>query len=125
MKKIFLAMAFILISTGLSAANNNNEVKQNVFNSKEVQYPTCSASLKYTKTTVYKVNLAGDLGADATVIINCKQENDVYITVAAYKNNEHVGSDVVTVEAGGLSGSKNIHVKGCKINDEVELRIVY
>lgn len=117
-------MAFILISTGLFAANNNNEVKQNVFNSKEVQYPTCSAALKYTNESVCQ-HVQYGRSVQAIVLINCMQENDVYITVAVYKDNEHVGSDVVTVEAGKLEGEKYIKVRNCEFGDKVELRIVY
>ena len=117
MKKIFLAMLLVFVSTGLFAANENKETKEYVKVVNMAEWNTCKASLKYTKATVYYGLV------DAIVLINCKQDNDVYITVAAYKGSEHVGSDVVTVKAGNLSGSKQIYVKGCKENDEVTLKI--
>ena len=117
MKKMFLAMLLVFVSTGLFAANENKETKEYVKVVNMAEWNTCKASLKYTKATVDRGSV------EATVLINCVQENDVYITVAAYKGSEHVGSDVVTVKAGKLSGSKEIIVRGCETLDEVTLKI--
>ncbi len=117
MKKMFLAMLLVFVSTGLFVANENKETKEYVKVVNMAEWNTCKASLKYTKETVYHGFVS------ATVLINCKQENDVYITVAAYKGSEHVGSAVVTVKAGNLSGTNSIYVKGCEDEDEVTLKI--
>ena len=119
MKKIFLAMLLVFVSTGLFAANENKETKEDVKVMNMAEWNTCKATLQYTKAFV---NINGDVYA--TVLINCKQENDVYITVAAYKDGEHVGSTVVTVKAGDLKGSGEIEVRGCSKGDEVTLKIV-
>lgn len=117
MKKMFLAMLLVFVSTGLFAANENKETKEYVKVVNMAEWNTCKASLKYTKARVHSGSV------EAIVLINCKQDNDVYITVAAYKGSEHVGSDVVTVKAGNLSGSKEINVRGCGNLDEVTLKI--
>ena len=121
MKKIFLAMLLVFVSTGLFAANENKETKEYVKIVNMAEWNTCKASLKYTKATVY--GTPGNEFVEATVLINCKQDNDVYITVAAYKGSEHVGSAVVTVKAGNLSGTNRIDVRGCEMYEEVTLRI--
>lgn len=121
MKKMFLAMLLVFVSTGLFAANENKETKEYVKVVNMAEWNTCKASLKYTKATVH--GTSRNKFVQATVLINCVQENDVYITVAAYKGSEHVGSDVVTVKAGSLSGSKDIFVRGCELSDEVTLKI--
>lgn len=121
MKKMFLAMLLVFVSTGLFAANENKETKEYVKVVNMAEWNTCKASLKYTKATVY--GTPGNEFVSATVLINCKQENEVYITVAAYKGSEHVGSAVVTVEAGKLSGTNKIYVRGCEADDEVTLKI--
>ena len=121
MKKMFLAMLLVFVSTGLFAANENKETKEYVKVVNMAEWNTCKASLKYTKATVVCPKMYREVSA--TVLVNCKQENDVYITVAAYKDGEHVGSDIVTVEAGKLSGTNKIYVRGCETGDEVTLKI--
>ena len=114
-------MLLVFVSTGLFAANENKETKEYVKIVNMAEWNTCKASLKYTKATVY--GTPGNEFVEATVLINCKQDNDVYITVAAYKGSEHVGSAVVTVKAGNLSGTNRIDVRGCEMYEEVTLRI--
>lgn len=120
MKKVFLAMLLVFVSTGLFAANENKETKEYVKVVNMAEWNTCKASLKYTKATVYGTK---EKSVSATVLINCKQDNDVYITVAAYRGSEHVGSAVVTVRAGNLSGTNSIDVRRCETYDEVTLKI--
>lgn len=69
---------------------------------------TCGFSLQYTTVDVYyEVTTRGTVYSEgtvyATVLVNCKQAEDKYVTVAVYVNGKHVGSGVVTIPAGALS----------------------
>lgn len=69
---------------------------------------TCGFSLQYTTVDVnYEVTTRGTVYSEgtvyATVLVNCKQTEDKYVTVAVYVNGKHVGSGVVTIPAGALS----------------------
>lgn len=100
MKRI-IGLLFALFVVGM---NSFAESKMN--EDYEALSQTCTYSLKYTSVEVYTEVLVGGYGQSfvyATVLVNCKQEQDSYVTVHVYVSGRHVGSGVVVIPAGSTS----------------------
>lgn len=79
---------------------------------------SCRFYLKETTTEIWSEVLPEGSGrvekewVYANVGVNCKQTEDVYVTVHVYQNGVHIGSDIVTIPAGRLeSGNTKIEVR--------------
>ena len=73
---------------------------------------SCRFFLKETTTEIWTGSRDDKEWVYANVGVNCKQTEDVYVTVHVYQNGVHIGSDVVTIPAGRLeSGETEIEVR--------------
>ena len=123
MKKfMFLAIVAMFATFNVFADNNvkcTNIQAEDLYN--------CRVSLERTSVYVYTEVTpygSGDSWVEATVLINCPQDNDIYVTVSAYYGREHIGSGVVTIPAGKTkSEPTRIYVDNSNINGRVNLRI--
>ena len=109
MNKIILFIITLFFVNIVSFASESIESRKvNEFsNSEEV----CRFSLKYTSVDIWSGISSPDdpfpaTWVYATVLVNCKQQSDSYVTVNVYHNGKHVGSGVVVIPAGELSSKE-------------------
>lgn len=106
MRKSLLFLLIFVFSLSVFAVNENI----NEFNKVSKNYQ-CKVFLKYTYSDIYyNVPLVGESTGDpfvlATVLVNCEQQEDIYVIVHVYKNGRHYGSGNVKIPAGCLSSEE-------------------
>ena len=123
MKKImFLTIVAMFATINVFANNNDNHTNIQV----EDLY-TCKVSLERTSVNVWEEVTPygyGECWVEATVLLNCPQNEDIHVTVSAYYGREHIGSGIVTVPAGSTrSASTRIYVDATGVSGRVTLKI--
>lgn len=106
--KNFYIILFLTININAFASEfKTSQITRELFNLEQ----TCSFSLKYTTVDIWSEastpnNPFPATWVYATVLVNCKQEKDSYVTVNVYHNGKHVGTGVVVIPAGSLSSEE-------------------
>lgn len=109
-KELFVAMLVFLMGS-LSLVADDYSVCSDCVTSSIVA-PECHFTLKYSTVDIFSEVLPDSEKAQeshwvyATVLVNCKQETDSYVTVSVYQNGKHIGSGTVVIPAGELSSEE-------------------